>query len=411
MIDESKRDGTRRKFLAASAAFAMSPRGPARPPSPVDFPTMKSKTEMQGGPPPMPVSPDKRLGFAIVGLGELALGAVLPAFGRCRFARPTALVSGDRAKAEKVAEHYEIASEHIYDYPKFDRLADDPAVDVVYIILPNGMHLEYTVRAAKAGKHVLCEKPMANTSAECEAMISACEKVNRQLMIAYRCQYEPFNREAVRLARSGEFGPLRLIEASNGQNQGRIDQWRHNKALAGGGSLPDVGIYCLNAARYITGEQPVQVTAQILSDASDSRFKEVEDRISFQLRFPSGVLATCQSFYSAHESRRLRILAERGWIDLDPAFAYRGLKLKTSLARGEAEQTTEIKLAEKDHFAAEMDHMAERVARNERPHTPGQEGLQDIRLIEAIYRAARDGRPVDLPEVVGKDTTRGLVPT
>ena len=309
-----------------------------------------------------------------------------------------------------MAAQYGIGREHIYDYRTFDRLADDPAVDVVYIILPNGMHLEYTVRAAKAGKHVLCEKPMANTSAECEEMIEASEKANRLLMIAYRCQYEPSHREAIRLARSGEFGPIRLIEASNGQNQGRPDQWRHKKALAGGGSLPDVGIYCLNAARYLTGEEPVRVTAEILSDSSDPRFKEVEDRVSFQLRFPSGTLAACQSFYSAHESRRCRVLAERGWIDLDPAFAYRGLKLKASRAHGEAEHATEIKLAEKNHFALEMDHMAERVARGEKPHTPGQEGLQDLRLIEAIYKAAREGRPVDLPVVAGKDTTRGPAP-
>jgi len=269
------------------------------------------------------------------------------------------------------------------------------------------MHLEYTVRAAKAGKHMLCEKPMAVLSAECEEMISACEKANRRLMIAYRCQYEPFNRELIRLARSEEFGPLRLIEASNGQAQGSPDQWRQKKALAGGGSLPDVGIYCLNAARYVTGEEPVQVGAQIVTDTSDPRFKEVEDRVSFQLRFPSGVQANCQTFYSAHESRRCRGLAERGWIDLDPAFAYHGLKLKTSHARGGAELSTEIKLSEKNQFALEMDHMAERVARNEPPRTPGQEGLQDLRLIETIYRAAREGRSIELPAVAGKDTTRG----
>jgi predicted dehydrogenase len=154
----------------------------------------------------------------------------------------------------------------------------------------------------------------------------------------------------------------------------------------------------------------VQVTAQICSDASDPRFKEVEDRVAFQLEFPSGVLASCQSFYSAHESRRCRVLAERGWIDLDPAFAYHGLRMKTAQARGPADLTTEIKLPEKDQFALEMDHMAERVAKDERPHTPGEEGLQDIRIIEAIYRAAREGRPVELPAVAGLDTTRGPAP-
>ncbi|WP_422931656.1 Gfo/Idh/MocA family oxidoreductase [Singulisphaera sp. PoT] len=178
----------------------------------------------------------------------------------------------------------------------------------------------------------------------------------------------------------------------------------------GAARCPTSASTCLNASRYITGEEPIQVSAQILTDPNDPRFKEVEDRISFQLWFPSGVLAICQSFYSAHESRRCRVLAERGWIDLDPAFAYHGLRLKTSLARGETEQTAEIRLAEKNHFALEMDHMAERVAKGERPHTPGQEGLQDLRIIEAIYRAAREGRTIDLPAVAGKDTTRGHAP-
>ena len=417
MNQEPARTGTRRDFLAVGAAAAAtlsatSPapamaQNPASPPEPVKVPTMKAKTEAEGGPPPAPSPPDKRLGFAIVGLGELALAEVLPAFGRCKFARPTALVSGDRAKAERVAAQYGIGTDHLYSYETFDRIADDPSVDVVYIILPNSMHHEFTLRSAKAGKHVLCEKPMANTVAECTEMIAACEAAKRTLMIAYRCQYEPFNREMTRLARSGEFGPLRLIEAQNGQNQGPADQWRHKTALAGGGSLPDVGIYCLNAARYITGEEPTEITAQILTDSTDPRFREVEDRVAFQLRFPSGVLASCQTWYSAHESRRCRVLAERGWIDMDPAFAYHGLTLRTSRATGMAEMTTQVKLPEKDQFALEMDHMAQRVAQGKRPRTPGEEGLQDMRLIEAIYRAARDGRPVSLPAVAERDAFRG----
>ncbi len=415
MSDEESRGATRRQFLAAGALTAVAtppPQGPGpgRPPSPVAIPTMKATTEAQAGPPPAPVPPEKRMGFAIVGLGELALGQILPAFGRSKLARPVAMVSGDRAKAEAVAAQYGIAPDRLHDYKTFDRLADDPAVEVVYIVLPNSMHPEFTIRAAKAGKHVLCEKPMATTPADCEAMIAACESAKRHLMIAYRCQYEPHHREAIRLARSGEIGPVRLIEASNGQNQGPAGQWRHKKALAGGGSLPDVGIYCLNAFRSITGEEPTQVSARTLTDPADPRFREVEDRISFELTFPSGVLASGRSFYSAHESRTLRILGERGWIDLDPAFSYGGLRMRTAKARDRADLITEVRLGEVDQFALEMDHMAERVARGERPHTPGQEGLQDLRLIEAIYRSAREGRPIDLPAVAGRDVTRGPAP-
>ncbi len=413
MSTDPQRTPSRREFLAAGAATALAANASAQQaekPAPVDIPTMKAKTEAQSGPPPAPLPPDRRVGFAIVGLGELALGEVLPAFGKCKFARPAALVSGDRAKTEKVAAQYGIGADHLYDYKTFDRLANDPSVQVVYIILPNSMHLEFTVRAARAGKHVLCEKPMANSVGECEEMIAACEQAQKQLMIAYRMQYEPHHREAIRMVRSGEFGPTRMIEALNGQNQGPVDQWRHKKALAGGGSLPDVGIYCLNAARYLTGEEPVQVSSQIVTDSSDPRFKEVEDRMNFQLRFPSGVLASCQTFYSAHESRQCRVLAERGWIDLDPAFAYHGLRMRTATAKGKSDLMTEIRLPEEDQFALEMDHMAQRAANNERPHTPGQEGLQDMRLIEALYRSAQEGKPIDLPAVDGLDTTRGPAP-
>ena len=415
---------TRRDFLAAGAAGVVAAQGltamaqtpgtnPAQAPkpTPVVLPEMKAETEAKSGPPFDPLPPLKRLGFAVVGLGELALGEILPAFGQCKYAKLAALVSGDPAKAAKVAGQYGIGADHIYDYANFDRIANDPTVDVVYVVLPNSMHLEYTVRATKAGKHVLCEKPMANSSTECAEMIVACESAHRQLMIAYRCQYEPYNREMIRLARSGELGSIRLIEAANGQNQAPNNQWRHKKALAGGGSLPDVGIYCLNATRYITGEEPIQVSAQILSDESDPRFTEVEDRVAFQLKFPTGIQASCQSFYSAHESRRCRVHLEKGWIDLDPAFAYRGLKLKTSFAKGKAEIGQEIKLPEKSHFALEMDHMAERTLQNVRTQTPGQEGMQDMKLIEAIYQAAREGKTIDLPHVQGIDPTRGLAPS
>ncbi|QEH32262.1 Glucose--fructose oxidoreductase precursor [Aquisphaera giovannonii] len=422
-------ESTRRGFLAAGAVgtLAAAPatanaaggfggqprdgrRGSAAGPEPVKIPTMLADTEAKPGPAFTPLPPEERLGFAVVGLGELALHQVLPAFGRAKRCRLAALVSGDADKARAVASQYGIGRENLYDYKAYDRLADDPAVDVVYIILPNSMHLEFTSRAAAAGKHVLCEKPMATSAADCEAMIAACEKAKKQLMIAYRCQYEPHHREAIRLARSGELGPLRLIEATNGQNQGPPGQWRHRKALAGGGSLPDVGIYCLNAARYITGEEPSEVSAQVLTDSSDPRFAEVEDRIAFQLKFPSGVLADCRSYYSAHESRRCRVMAERGWIDMDPAFSYQGLRMKVARVERGAEHVSEVRLPSPDQFAAEMDHMAERAARGERPHTPGEEGLQDQRIIEAIYRAAREGRPVPLAAAPGRDATRGPAP-
>ena len=418
---------SRRDFLAAGAlglvatsqagvAAAQGPAGgPANPAtapvtSPVILPSMKAESEVQAGNPFDPLPPSQRLGFAVVGLGELALQEILPAFAQCRYVKLAALVSGDPAKAAKVASQYGVAADHVYDYANFERIANDPTVDVVYIVLPNSMHLEYTVRAARAGKHVLCEKPMATSVGECEQMIAACESARKQLMIAYRCQYEPYNHELIRIARSGEFGAIKLIEAVNGQNQATNNQWRHKKALAGGGSLPDVGIYCLNATRYITGLEPIQVTAQILSDESDPRFTEVEDRVNFQLKFPTGILASCQTFYSAHETRKCGVLFEKARVDLNPAFAYHGLRMMIAEARGMADITREIKLPEKSHFALEMDHLGERIMQNCKTHTPGEEGLQNMKIIEAIYRAAREGKPVDLPLIAGYDPTRGMAP-
>ena len=217
---------------------------------------------------------------------------------------------------------------------------------------------------------------MANSAHEAEEMIASCKKAGRTLMIAYRCQYDPFHRHAIEVVRSGELGPLRMIEAQNGQDQNPndLDQWRYKKALAGGGSLPDVGIYGLNAARYLTGEEPAEVFGQVSTDPSDPRFREVEDRVAFQLRFPSGVLATCSSGYSVHETRRMRLNFAAGTLDMDPAFAYRGLRLRVSRGRGTFEADEERRLDAADQFALEMEHMARRVGRRPGPAHPGRGG-------------------------------------
>jgi predicted dehydrogenase len=283
----------------------------------------------------------------------------------------------------------------------------------VYIVLPNGMHAEYTVRAAQAGKHVLCEKPMANSVAEGERMIAAARRAGKKLMIAYRLQYEPYNREVIRLARAKELGHLKGFLASNGQVQGDPKQWRLNKALAGGGSLPDVGIYCLNAARYITGEEPVRVSASLHSTPKDPRFAQVEEQVDFRLQFPSGLLASCSCSYGYHGSKIYRVLGDEAWAELDPAFPYRGQRLSVSKndAKYSSEERQERQLEGKNHFALEMDHMAHAVLADKTPHTPGEEGLQDLRVIAAIYRAAAEGKTIDLPNVDdGIDRFRGPAP-
>ena len=344
----------------------------------VELPDLFAPSEV-GGEVPNPDAPARRLGIAVVGLGHLTLEQILPGFAQARHARVTALVSGDRD------------------------------VEAVYVVLPNDMHLEYTVRAAQAGKHVLCEKPMATTVADAERMVEACRAARRTLMIAYRMQYEPHHRALIGMAQGGQFGPVRLIDAVNGQNEAPNQQWRHSRKQAGGGSLPDVGIYCLNAARYVTGEEPSEVIAQITQPKDDPRFAEVEDICAFTLRFPSGVVASCTTGYSHHESRYMRVMMRDAWVEMSPAFPYQGVEMRIGRKEGKAHVVEQRRFAERNQFAREMDHFAERVRAGKPVHTPGEEGLQDQRIIAAIYEAAAGGSVVKLPNA-GRSATRGPDP-
>lgn len=343
-------------------------------------------------------SVDQRIGFAIVGIGHLSISQILPAFGRSEFCKPVALVSGNPDKARKIAAQYSVKPTSIYNYANFEQLGENQDVKVVYIVLPNSMHAEYTMRAAKIGKHVLSEKPMATSVADCENMITACRSANVKLMVAYRQQYEPMNREIAKMIRAGELGTLRSFLATLTQNQDDPSQWRLHKALSGGGCLPDVGIYCLNASRFWSGEEPIEVFGQTFQPHDDPRFTEVEAACSFALRFPSGLLASCNADYAAHRSSFARMEGAKSWIQLSPSFGYNGLKLQYNrLFEGHGTDFLPS-INEQDQFALEMDHMAECVMRNQQPHTPGEEGLQDIRIIEAIYESARTNRPVALQQ-------------
>ena len=341
--------------------------------------------------------PAERVGFALVGLGHLTLDRLMPAFGKTRHCKPVALVSGDPAKAATLAAQHGIPTGSIYGYDDFDRIADNPAVQVVYIVLPNSLHAEFTLRAARAGKHVLCEKPMAPSVADCQAMIDACAAAHVQLMIAYRSQYEPHNLAVVEMVGKGELGVLKGMVTTNSQNMGDPGQWRLKQALSGGGVLPDIGIYCLNAARVFSGEEPVEVVGRTWSTPGDERFTEVEESVNFLLRFPSGFEATCHASYAAHKSQMLRLLGSTGWVELDPAYAYDGIRMRRArVVGGQALEETPT-IPEQDQFALEMDHMATCVQSGATPASGGAEGLQDQRIIEAIYASARDaGRAVKL---------------
>jgi predicted dehydrogenase len=351
---------------------------------------------------------DQRTGFAVVGLGRLALGEILPAMGKSKYCKPVALVSGDRGKAMKIAAQYGIKESSLYDYTTYDQIAQNPEVQVIYIVLPNSMHAEYTIRGAKAGKHILCEKPMATTAKDCERMIDACNKANVKLMIAYRSQYEPNDIALGKMIKSGKLGKLRQYVATNSQNQGDPAQWRLKRALAGGGCMPDVGVYCLNAARFLSGEEPNEISATVWQPKEDPRFVEVEASCQVIAKFPSGFTAVFNSGYDSHKSQYLRVEGTEAYAELNPAFAYHGIKLKYSKLVDGQEILHEPAIEEKDQFAAEMDHMALCVQKNLKPHTPGEEGLQDQRITDAIYESARTGKSVKVAPPSGP--TRGPEP-
>jgi predicted dehydrogenase len=376
----------------------------------VIFPPIHADSERPDAPPPNPDAPNRRVGFAVMGLGRLALCNILPAFAQSKHARLAGLISGDPEKMRAIASQYGVPKDSCYGYSDLAKLRDNRNIQVVYVVLPNALHLDAAVNAAQAGKHVLCEKPMATNADEARSMIEACQRANVKLMIAYRCQYEVNNRELAKRARAGEFGQIQMVDAINTQNQGDPTQWRQVKKLAGGGSLPDVGLYCLNTTRALLGEEPIEVSASIYSPDNDPRFKEVESNVSFTLRFPSGVIANCATSYSLHEHRNLRVLGSQGTAEIANAFGYEGQKLRVTRREGQAEANSELALGLKNQFSLEIDHMAQCVRNNVKPRTPGEEGLQDQLIMAAIYESARTGHPVKIAPVSGRDAFRGPPP-
>lgn len=383
MSSDNHYPNSRRQFLrqAALTSAAATISGAA-----VALPFSAEATRQDDG--------QRKIGFAIVGLGKYATEQMMPAFKESKHCKIVALVSGTPDKAQRLAKEYGVDAKSIYSYQNFDSIKDNPAVEVVYVVLPPSLHAEYTIRAAQAGKHVLTEKPMAPSVEDCQKMIDACRKAGKQLMVAYRAQFEPFNLDAISRIRKGELGKLRFVTSDHGRQvqptKDKADEWRVVKKLAGGGSLMDIGIYSLNAARYLTGEEPVEVSAMESTDRSDPRFKEVEDQVHFTLRFPSGALATCTSAYSIEGVKRFRVFGADAWLDLDPATDY----YRHNMTIGKAEGELKTSMKEGNQFASMIDHMAESVMQNKTPKTPGEEGLRDIKLILAIYESAKKGRPV-----------------
>lgn len=337
----------------------------------------------------------RKLGWCIVGLGRISMGQFMPGLPLSKTGKITALVSGHRDKAERQAAMYNVPSPSIYDYENFDEIANDKTIDAVYIALPNSMHAEYTIRAAKAGKHVLCEKPMATSLKDCRKMIEVCEHKKVKLMIAYRCQYQPQQLKAIELIRSGAIGKVQTIESSFGFDIGKTftfdgvtkPSWRIDKKMAGGGPLVDVGIYCLNATRYLTGEEPAEIKAIASTIDHDGRFAEVEESDSWAMKFPSGIVANCSTTYGgAGTGGYFKVQGSKGWLKMDPAFPYQGMHLTGSLDR----QPLDVPDPWQDprQFTEEADYFADCVWNDREPKTDGEEGLRDMTYISEIYKSA-----------------------
>jgi predicted dehydrogenase len=322
--------------------------------------------------------------YAVIGLGRIA-GHFMPGVLSTTNSSITGLVSGHPDKAHRIAAQYNVPAGSIYNYENFDEIAHNPNIDAVYVALPNSMHAEYTIRAAKAGKHVLCEKPMCTSVADAQAMIAACKAANVKLMIAYRCHYEATNLRAIQLIREGKLGQVQAIDSSFGFNIAP-GEWRLSKKMAGGGPLYDVGIYSLNACRYLTGEEPAHISAYASTIDHDGRFNEVEENDSWTMRFPSGIVASCATTYGANMAGYFKVYGSKGWLQVDQAFVYEGLHLHAQLGHDTLDEPNPAR--DPSQFQAEAEHFSHCVQNNLQPQSPGEEGLKDLGYIADIYRSA-----------------------
>lgn len=324
-----------------------------------------------------------KLGIALVGLGTYSEGQLAPALQETQHCYLAGLVSGSPDKLSKWGQQYNLPDTACYNYENFDAIKDNADIDIVYVVLPNALHTEYVIRAAKAGKHVICEKPLAITVEECDQMIAACKKAGKMLSVGYRLHFEPHNCEAARLGQQKVYGRINLIEADHGLKE--VQGWRIDKALAGGGPLMDVGIYCVQAVRYVTGMEPIAVTAQEGFKKDHEKFATVEESITWQMEMPDGTIAKCASSYSEKQSR-LRVEAENGWFKLDPAYPYKGVKGQTS--------DGEMNFLVVNQQALQMDDFALCIKEEKPTSVPGEEGRQDVKILQAIYKAMETGERV-----------------
>jgi len=323
---------------------------------------------------------DKQLRVAILGLGGYA-NIVARGMKDCKIAKLTGIITGTPSKIPIWKEKYGIEDKNVYSYDNMHEIKNNPDIDIVYVITPNSLHHKHVLMVAAAGKHVICEKPMADNAKQAREMIAACEKAGVKLYIGYRLHFEPHTKELIRMREAGEFGKVMHVNNYAGFKIGDPTQWRLKKALAGGGAMMDVGVYSLNGARYCTGEEPIWVTAQE-GKTDPVKFADVDETVTFQLGFPSGIVANCGCTYNFNHVEALKLMGDKGWAELNPAFGYGPIRGTTHLGPLNQPDVT--------HQAYQMDGIAECILNGKAdPNVTGQEGLKDMIVVDAVYESLR----------------------
>ena len=336
----------------------------------------------------------KRVGYAVVGLGSISQVAVLPAFAHSKKAKLVAVVSGDKKKAQKLAEQFK--ANRAFTYPEFTKCLNNPEVETVYIATPPGEHEKYAVAAARAGKHVLCEKPLAATVKQARNMVDTCRRNKVQFMTAYRKYFEASSVTLKNMISKGDLGRIDVIHTLFSELRPFGDQspsWLFSKTLCGGGPLTDLGVYCLNTCRWLVDEDPIAASGAVSWVRDQRRYKQVEEGISFRLDFRSGLVLQGTAAYSAAFSSFIHIHGEKGWAELAPAFAFEEERRLSGKIAGRWFAKTFKPI---DEFALELDYFSKCVREDRKPEPDGEQGLRDIIIIDAIYQAAKKGGTVKI---------------
>lgn len=329
----------------------------------------------------------EKLGVALVGLGYYSRDLLAPALQLTEHCELRGIVTGSPHKIPVWQRKYGIKDQNVYNYDNMHRIADNPDIDVIYIVLPTGLHAQYSIIAANTGKHVWCEKPMARTVEECQAIIDACNQNKVKLSIGYRMQHEPNTQTIMRYAKEKPYGNIKTLKAEAGYRDGRSDHWKMKKEM-GGGALYDMGVYPINGLRYASGEEPVEVVSARHETTRPEIYTEVDETTYFKLRFPSGAIGEGATSF-ARGMNHLKVDCEDGWYELRPFQAYSGIRGRTSDGK-------QLNQHIPNQQARQMDNDALAIKENRAVMVPGEEGLRDIRIVEAVYASARSGKRIKL---------------